>query len=98
MVNVARALAGGHPLPTSSNRSGRTRNRARLVAISGADGDALASLGATARQNRLAALGFHALPESVHLGTAAAIGLECPLRHLTSLLLLEKISMHKEKV
>jgi hypothetical protein len=69
-----------------------------LVAVSGADGDALASLGAAARQHGLAALGLHALPESVHLGTAAAIGLECPLRHLTPLLLLQEISMNKEKV
>lgn len=54
-----------------------------LIAVSGADGDALASLCAPTRQYGLAALGLHALPESMYLGTVAAVGLECAFRHLT---------------
>jgi len=54
-----------------------------LIAVSGTDGDALASLCAPARQYGLAAFGFHTLPESVRFGTVAAIRLECPFRHLT---------------
>ncbi len=54
-----------------------------LIAVSGANRDALTSLGAPARQYGLAAFGLHALPKPVHFGTVAAIGLECPFRHLT---------------
>jgi hypothetical protein len=54
-----------------------------LIAVSGADRNALASLCAAARQDGLTAFGLHALPESMHFGTVAAIGLECPFRHLT---------------
>jgi hypothetical protein len=54
-----------------------------LIAESGANGYALASLCASARQYGLAAFGLHALPESMYFGTVAAIWLECPFRHLT---------------
>ena len=54
-----------------------------LIAVTGANGDALASLCAAARQYGLAAFGLHALPESMHFGSVAAVGLECPFRHLT---------------
>jgi len=59
----------------------------KLIAITRAYRDPLASLGAAPRQHGLAAFGLHALPEAVHLGTPAAIWLECPLRHLTPMLL-----------
>jgi hypothetical protein len=54
-----------------------------LIAVTGANGDALASLCAAARQYGLAAFGLHALPKSMHFGSVAAVGLECPFRHLT---------------
>ncbi len=58
-----------------------------LVAISGAYRDALAPLGATARENGLAALGLHTSAESVHLGTTATVRLECALGHARTALL-----------
>ena len=57
-----------------------------LVAITGADGDALAALGAAARKDGCSALRFHTGAEAVNLRTAAAIRLKCALRHETALL------------
>ena len=54
-----------------------------LIAVAGANRDALASLCAAARQYSLAALSLHTLPESMNFGSVAAVGLECPFRHLT---------------
>ena len=64
-----------------------------LVAEPGRHRDALAPLGATARKHGLAALGLHTLPESVHLGAFAAIGLKCALGHARTALLVEKNSV-----
>ena len=61
--------------------------RPTLIAMTRAYRDPLASLGPPPRQHSLAAFGLHALPEAVHLGTPAAVRLECPLRHLTPMLL-----------
>ena len=61
--------------------------RGTLIAITRAHRDALASFGAPPRQHGLAALGLHPLAKAVHLGTPAAVRLECPLRHLTPILL-----------
>jgi hypothetical protein len=59
-----------------------------LVAISSADGDAMATLGAAAGQNSSPALGLHTHPETMGLGTVAAVGLKCALRHGSALLYL----------
>jgi hypothetical protein len=58
-----------------------------LVAVTGADSDALASLGTTARQHRPPALGLHTRTKSVRLGTATTVGLKCALWHSKTALL-----------
>ncbi len=68
----------------------RTAFRRMLVAITRRNRDALASLGATARKHGLAALGLHTLPEAVHFGAFAAIGLKCALGHAETALLVDK--------
>src|SRR5882762_2642260 len=57
-----------------------TRKRT-LFTESGLYRDALASLGATARQYRLSALGLHPRTEAVLFYPLAAVGLECTFRH-----------------
>ena len=52
-----------------------------LLAEAGLYRDALASLGATARQHRLPALGLHPRTEAVLFYPLAAVGLECTFRH-----------------
>jgi hypothetical protein len=52
-----------------------------LISVSGLYGNPLASFGATARKNRLPALGFHASAEAVLLGAAATVGLKRALGH-----------------
>jgi hypothetical protein len=66
-----------------------------LIAVAGANRDALASLGAPARQYGLAAFGLHTLPESMHFGTVAAVGLECPFWHVTDCSCFQEMSMSK---
>jgi hypothetical protein len=58
-----------------------------LVAITRRYGDALASLGTTARQHRPTALGLHARTKSVRLRAVTTVGLECALRHAKTALL-----------
>jgi hypothetical protein len=57
-----------------------------LVAETGADGDLVTALGATAVKNSGARLGLHARKKAVGLGAMAAIGLEGTLRHDKKLL------------
>ena len=61
----------------------------RLVSETGLHCDALASLGAAARQNGLAAGGLHPRAESVGLAAAPAVGLECTFWHCGRALLLK---------
>ncbi len=58
----------------------------KLVAVTGADRDALAALGAAARQYGLPSFALHAGPEAMRLGAVAAIRLKCALRHRSALL------------
>src|SRR5437764_10152895 len=58
----------------------------RLVAETGADGDLVAALGATAAEHSGAGLGLHAGKKAVGLGPVAAIGLKSTLRHGKKLL------------
>jgi hypothetical protein len=60
-----------------------------LIAITRAYGNTLAALRAPPRQHRGAALGLHAAAKAVSLRTAAAIRLECALRHGKSCLLMD---------
>src|SRR5437764_8034494 len=53
----------------------------RLVAETGADGDLVAALGATAAEHSGAGLGLHAGKKAVGLGPVTAIGLKGTLRH-----------------
>jgi hypothetical protein len=57
-----------------------------LVAEASAHRDALAALGAAAREHGGPALGLHTAAEAVNLRTTAAVGLKCALRHGTALL------------
>ena len=57
-----------------------------LVAISCAHRDALAALGAAARQNCSSAFSLHAAAKPMGLRAAAAIRLKCALRHGSALL------------
>ncbi len=68
----------------SLDRSGSKQSK--LVAVSGADGDALAPLGAAAREHCGATLGLHAATEAMGFGATAAVGLKCALRHLDAFL------------
>ena len=62
-------------------------------------GDALASLGATARDNGAAALGLHTSTETVRFRTFTPVWLECALRHeRTALLCQRKLDLGKLKV
>jgi hypothetical protein len=65
----------------------KTRRQNALVAVSGADGNAMAALGPTTGQHGCAALGLHTDPEAVGLGPVTAVGLKCALRHGSALLL-----------
>jgi uncharacterized membrane protein YfcA len=67
-----------------------------LIAIARCHRDALASLGAPARKNRLSALGLHPRAKTVRLGPVAPIRLECALGHGNSLVLLTRISAAKQ--
>jgi hypothetical protein len=58
----------------------------KLVAVTGAYGNALAALGPAARQHGRSALGLHAGAKAVNLRATAAIRLKCALRHGTALL------------
>jgi hypothetical protein len=58
-----------------------------LLAETGLYRDALASLGAPARNHRASALGLHTRAKSVRLRAAATVGLECTLRHYETALL-----------
>src|SRR5882724_1928232 len=60
---------------------------AALIAVAGRDRDALPSLGAAARKNRLPALRLHPRPKTVSLGPAPPVGLKCALRHGNPVLL-----------
>jgi len=66
----------------------RVRPCDKLVAESGADGNALAALGAAAAEHGGSALGLHAGPKAVGLDPLAAVGLKCALRHGNALLIL----------
>src|SRR5581483_1581307 len=55
--------------------------RPTLLAEAGLHGDAFASLGATARQNRRSALCFHTATEPVRLRAATTVGLKRALGH-----------------
>jgi hypothetical protein len=57
-----------------------------LVAETGADGDLMTALGATAVKNGGTRLGLHARKKAVGLGAMAAIGLKGTLRHDKKLL------------
>jgi len=52
-----------------------------LVAEAGRDGDLVTALGAAAVEDGLSGLGGHTDEEAVNFGAAAAVGLECALRH-----------------
>src|SRR5437868_12497260 len=52
-----------------------------LASEAGLHRDALATLGAPAREHRLSGLGFHPAAKSVCFGPAAPVGLERALRH-----------------
>ena len=58
----------------------------QLVAIAGADGDLVATLGAAATENRGSGLGLHAAQKAMGLGAATTVGLKGTLRHGTKLL------------
>jgi hypothetical protein len=58
----------------------------RLVAVSGADADALASGRTAAAEHGGTALGLHPRTEAVLLDAAAAVGLKCALGHVNALL------------
>jgi len=53
----------------------------QLFPETGLHGYTLAALGATARDNRLPALGFHTRPKAMGLRAVAPVRLECTLRH-----------------
>lgn len=57
-----------------------------LVAVARAHSDALAALRAAAGKHSGPGLGLHAASKAVNLGTTAAVGLKCALRHGTALL------------
>src|SRR4029077_8266517 len=69
---------------------------AGLIAVARCHRDALASLGAPARKNRLSALGLHPRTKTVRFGPVAPIRLECALGHGNSLVLLTRISAAKQ--
>lgn len=71
---------GWHNLSWQNHRLAN-RLADRLVAVARSYRDAFTTLGATARQHRLSALGLHADPETVRLRPATPVGLECALRH-----------------
>jgi len=56
-------------------------SRQRLVAETGADGNLVTALGATAAEDGGTRLGLHAGKEAVGLGPVAAVGLKGTLRH-----------------
>jgi hypothetical protein len=62
------------------------RQPVMLVAETGADGNALATLCATAAEHSGSALGLHAGSEAVGLDALAAVGLKCALGHGNALL------------
>jgi hypothetical protein len=67
------------------------RNKSKqLLAETRLYGDALASLGATAGNNRPSALGLHTRTKPVRLGPATTVGLECALGHSRTALLTGK--------
>jgi len=68
--------------------SGLRHKRRGLVAISGADGDALAASGATAAEHGGAAFGLHAGAEAVSLHAAVTVRLKRALGHGNALLIL----------
>ena len=78
-------------LPWAGNAAGRAENRVKqLLAETRLYGDALASLGATAGNNRPSALGLHARTKPVRLGPTTTVGLECALGHSRTALLTGK--------
>jgi len=78
------------PLHGNRQWSGRNCLPLRLLAEARLHRDALASLGATPRNHRASALGFHTRPKSVRLRAATTVGLECALRHYETALLTDK--------
>jgi len=62
-------------------QQGAQKQSKQLLAEAWLYGDALASLGATAGNNRPSALGLHARTKPVRLGPTTTVGLECALRH-----------------
>ena len=58
-----------------------------LVAISSANGNALAALGTTAGKYCCPGFSLHPRQKSVRLGSVAAVRLECALWHDTALLI-----------
>lgn len=68
----------------------RVESCASLIAIAGADSNALAALGAAARKHGSSCLGFHPREESMGLRPVTAVRLKCALRHDTALLILLK--------
>jgi len=81
MPLTAEPVRPEYGVPECTGSPPGTRRTECLLAIARLDGNALASLGATARKYRGSALGLHAAAESVLLGTFAAVGLECALGH-----------------
>ena len=82
-------------------KCGRARRKQskQLLAETRLYGDALASLGATAGNNRPPALGLHTRTKPVRLGPATTVGLECALGHSrTALLTGKKLDKDKPKV
>src|SRR5271170_2074023 len=64
----------------------RDREGRQLVAVAGADGNAVTALGAAARQYGGSGLGLHTGAKAVDLRTVTAIRLKRALRHGTALL------------
>jgi len=104
LVNLARLLGPGRMRPALGARSltihdpdsgcGIATNSGkgnRLLTETGLYGHPLASLGAPARDDRLAALGLHPGTKSVRLRAVTPVRLECALGHETYLLLIQLV-------
>jgi hypothetical protein len=103
-VNLARLLGPGRTRPAFGARSftihdpdsgcGIANNSGkgnRLLTETGFHRNSLASLGAPARDHRLAALGLHPSTKSVRLRAVTSVRLECALGHETYLLLIQLV-------
>jgi hypothetical protein len=103
-VNLARLLGPGRARPAFGARSltihdpdsgcGIATNSGkgnRLLTETGLHRNSLASLGAPARDHRLAALGLHSGTKSVRLRAVTSVRLECALGHETYLLLIQLV-------